>query len=85
MPAPPEAAAPPARPAKPVKEGWVEIEVVDGDGKPVVGRAYRLELPDGRIIEGKLGSNGVIAVHAIDPGSVTLSFTDLDGRAWSLG
>lgn len=85
MAAPPAAAAPTARPPKQVKEDWVEIQVVDGEGRPVVGHAYKLELPDGKVVEGKLGSSGVISVNAIDPGNVTLSFPELDARAWSLG
>jgi hypothetical protein len=64
--------APPPRPTK-LKEGWIEIEVVDDTGKPVTGRAYKLQLPDGRTLEGKLGSNGTISVHAIDPGSCTFT------------
>ena len=79
--APPPPPAPAARPPKPLKEGWVEIEVVDRDGRPVVGQPYKLELPDGRVMEGRLGSSGLISVHAIDPGQVTLSFPELDRPA----
>jgi hypothetical protein len=79
-PAPPP---PPLRKPKPVKEGWIEIEVVDDSGEPRQGDSYRLKLPDGRVLEGTIGSKGIIAVHGIDPGSTELSITSLKAAASS--
>ena len=80
-PAPPS--SPPPKPAKVVKEGWIEIEVTDELGQPRTGDAYRLQLPDGRVLEGTVGPGGMVSVHGIDPGSAKLTLTSLDGRAWS--
>ena len=80
-PAPPS--APPPKPAKVVKEGWIEIEVTDELGQPRTGDGYKLQLPDGRVLEGTVGPGGLISVHGIDPGSAKLTLTSLDGRAWS--
>jgi hypothetical protein len=73
---------PPARRPKVAKEGWIEIEVVDGSGEAREGDRYRLKLPDGRVLEGTIGSKGVIAVHGIDAGSAELTVTSLDAGAW---
>lgn len=81
--APDPAPPPPARKPKAVKEGWIEIEVVDEAGEPREGDAYRLKLPDGRVLEGTIGSKGLIAVHGIDPGNAELTITSLDAGAWS--
>jgi hypothetical protein len=74
LPAPPVASAAPAPKKEP--KSWIEIEVVDGEGKPREGCSYRLDLPDGRTMQGKLGSKGVISVHGIDPGSATLTLIE---------
>jgi hypothetical protein len=81
--APPPAAAASAPRPKVVKEGWIEVEVVDEHGEAREGDHYRLKLPDGRVIEGQVGSNGRIALHGIDPGNAELTITSLDGPAWS--
>jgi hypothetical protein len=72
-----------SRTRKPVKEGWIEIEVTDADGTLRDADPYRLELPDGRVLEGTVGSNGVVSIHGIDPGSAKLTFPKLNGGAWS--
>jgi len=42
------------------KKSWIEIELVDEDGKPVPGEAYRITLPDGTTIdEGTLDDKGL--------------------------
>ena len=82
-PAPPEPTAPPKKAAKPVKDGWIEIEVKDDLGNLRTGDAYKLELPDGRVLTGTVGSNGLISLHGIDPGQAKLTLTELDGKAWS--
>jgi hypothetical protein len=78
-----EAPAPPPKRAKPVKDGWIEIDVVDEDGESRAGDRYRLELPDGRVFEGAVSSKGTISFHGIDPGSAKLSFPGLDRATWA--
>jgi hypothetical protein len=79
-----EASPPPSRRPREVKEGWIEVEVLDELGEVREGDSYRLKLTDGRILEGKVGSKGVIAVHGIDPGNVEVTITSLDGAAWTI-
>ena len=58
-PPPPPASTP--KSAKPVKDDWIEFEVVDEDGNPKEGCAYEIELPDGRVLKGTVGSKGIVA------------------------
>jgi hypothetical protein len=62
---------------------WIAIELKDKKGRPVVGEPYRIELPDGRVVEGTLDAVGCGGVDHIDPGTCSLSFPRLDGRAWN--
>jgi hypothetical protein len=82
-PSPAPAPPAPARKPAPVKEGWIEIEVLDDAGEPREGDRYKLKLPDGRLLEGTIGSKGLISVHGIDPGNAELTITTLDSALWS--
>jgi hypothetical protein len=55
---------------------WVEIQLLDSEGKPVPNARYRLELPDGSVLEGQLDENGLAGVDGIDPGNCDLTFPD---------
>jgi hypothetical protein len=72
----PEPAPPPPKQVRQAPRAWFEVEVVDSGGEPLDGCGYQLELPDGRVMKGKLGSSGVLSVHGIDPGSATLTLTE---------
>jgi hypothetical protein len=61
---------------------WIEIEMVDEAGAPVVGEKYKIELGDGTVSEGTLGSDGKARLDGIEPGSCKVSFPDLDAEAW---
>jgi outer membrane protein OmpA-like peptidoglycan-associated protein len=52
------------------KTDWIEIEVVDEDDQPYTGN-YRLELTDGKSLEGNL-AGGLYANYDIDAGSCKL-------------
>ena len=66
------------------KKNWVEIEVVNEDGKPVPGVRYRITLPDGATLaEGTTDEKGFARVDGIDPGSCKVTFPDLDKEAWT--
>lgn len=56
---------------------WVDIQLLDDQGNPVPGEAYRLTLPDGRVIEGRLDDQGLAGVDGIDPGDCKIEFPDL--------
>jgi type VI secretion system secreted protein VgrG len=66
----------------PTKKSFVEIEMVDEDGKPVPGERYQITLPDGRVATGTLDSKGKARVEGIDPGSCKVTFPALDKDAW---
>ncbi len=65
------------------KKSWIEIELVNDDGKPVPGEKYRVTLPDGTTIdEGTLDEKGRARVEGIDPGTCKVTFPNLDKDAW---
>jgi len=65
------------------KKSWIEIELVDDEGKPVPGEAYRVTLPDGSTVaEGTLDEKGWARVDNIDPGNCMVTFTKLHKDAW---
>ncbi|HEY3837128.1 MAG TPA: hypothetical protein VGL72_11185 [Bryobacteraceae bacterium] len=63
---------------------WISIELKDTDGNPVAGEPYKIELPDGRIIEGNLDRMGTAGVSGIDPGECKVTFPRRAGPAWNL-
>ncbi|MEW5979686.1 MAG: type VI secretion system tip protein TssI/VgrG [Acidobacteriota bacterium] len=65
------------------KKSWIEIELVDDQGKPVPGEKYRVTLPDGTTIdEGTLDDKGFARIDGIDPGTCKITFPNLDKDAW---
>src|SRR5262249_21313981 len=47
---------------------FLDIQLLDDEDKPLTGRKYRLELPDGPVEQGRRASDGRIQKHGIDPG-----------------
>jgi hypothetical protein len=68
-----EQAPPPAE-----EKHYIEIELVDEDGKPMAGEAYLIELPDGTQRTGRTDVNGKARIEGIDPGTAKVSFPDYD-------
>jgi hypothetical protein len=65
------------------KKSWIEITLVDMEGKPVPGVRYRITLPDGgEPQEGTLNEFGQAGYYEIEPGTCTVTFPDLDAQAW---
>jgi type VI secretion system secreted protein VgrG len=65
------------------KTHWIEIKLVDEDGKPVPGEEYKVTLPDGSTVaSGTLDEKGRARVEGIDPGSCKVTFPNLDTSAW---
>ena len=61
---------------------FVEIELVDDEGKPVAGARYRVTGPDGSVKEGKLDADGRARVEKLKPGLCRVSFPELDSGSW---
>jgi hypothetical protein len=63
---------------------WISIELKDPDGNAIPGEDYRIELPNGRIVEGKLDRFGMAGVDGIDPGQCKVCFPRLSAPTWDL-
>ena len=72
----------PAKQEEPKKKTWIEIMLVDMEGKPVPGVRYRITAPTGEISEGTLNEFGQTGVYQIDPGNCKVTFPELDAEAW---
>src|SRR5262249_53279158 len=71
---------PPEPPENEIKT-WIELELVDESGNPVGGQRYKITLPDGKVREGRLNSNGFAREDGIERGNCTVEFLDLDKDA----
>ena len=61
---------------------FVEIELVDQTGTPVPGEAYRIQLPSGATLTGKLTEQGRAFFDGLDPGTCRVSFPDRHAEEW---
>jgi len=61
---------------------WVEIELLDEEGHPIVGEKYEIMLPSNKIARGILDSNGFARIECFDSTMCKVSFPDLDERNW---
>lgn len=57
------------------KTDWIEIEVVDQDGEPYLGR-FHLELPDGATSDGSFDEEGFFGNYDIESGNCKLTLLD---------
>lgn len=64
------------------KKAWIEIILVDAEGKPMSGVKYRITPPGGAPVEGRLNEHGQAGVYQIEPGNCKITFPDLDKDAW---
>jgi len=65
------------------KKAWIEIILVDAEGKPMPGVRYRLTPPGGGApVEGRLNEHGQAGLYQIEPGNCKITFPDLDKEAW---
>lgn len=76
------APAPPPQQEKPQEKHWIEIILVDMDGKPMPGVKYRIAPPSGAPVEGVLNQYGQAGVYQLDPGNCKITFPELDSEAW---
>jgi hypothetical protein len=76
-----EAEAAPSSAPLATPKTWIEIELVDTEGKPVPNERYWILLPDGTSREGRLDSEGRAYFGGLDPGECDVRFPDLDNEA----
>lgn len=63
----------------------LELHLVDAKGQPVPGEDYRVELPDGRVVEGRLDARGVALVTGIEEsGTCRVNFPRWDKDCWQV-
>jgi hypothetical protein len=60
----------------------LEIHVVDQNKKPQEGVAFKIDMPDGGSVSGKLDKEGRGRAKSSLLGDFTVSFPDLDGADW---
>jgi len=64
------------------KKDWIEIILVDEEGKPMPGVRYRITPPNGSPVEGRLNEHGQAGLYQIDSGNCKITFPDLDKDVW---
>ena len=73
------AAKSPHEPTLPCEQKtWVDILLVDAAGEPIPNEEFRLTLPDGTVITGKVDENGLGGVDGVVKGEGTLEFPNLN-------
>jgi len=60
--------------------GFIGIELVDTEKRPVPFAAFEVILPDGSPVTGRLDENGKARIEGIDPGECTIRFPEIDRR-----
>jgi hypothetical protein len=66
-----------------VETSWIEVEVVDEAGHPVVGETVQVTGPDGEVIcQRPTGNDGVVHVLVPEEGTCQISLVNLDSEAW---
>src|SRR5262245_4186278 len=66
----------------PKKTSWIELVLVDMNGKGIAGESWEIEAPDGQLFSGTTDQNGKARLEGIDPGSCQITFPRLDKEAW---
>lgn len=58
---------------------WIEVQVTDEDGNPLIDEDYVLFLPNGERREGKTDGNGFVKERDIPSGEISIEFPNLEG------
>jgi hypothetical protein len=64
------------------RKTFVEIQLADDAGAPLVGERYEILFPSGKKVEGELDSQGLARVEKVNKGDCTITFPDLDAGEW---
>jgi type VI secretion system secreted protein VgrG len=65
------------------KTHWIEFQLKDESGAPVIGMPGEVTLPNGKIATRNTNKDGLIRVNKIDPGQCTVRWIELDQDALS--
>ncbi|MEM7154397.1 MAG: hypothetical protein AAF799_16240 [Myxococcota bacterium] len=67
----------------PTESTWIDIEMVDEDGKPIPRLRFQIFRPDGSLLgHGRLDDAGCGGFERIEDGDYEVCFPDLDEEAW---
>ncbi len=69
-------------PAKEPDLTWIEIQIVDEDGQPLLGETYEFRKTDGAVAKGST-SGAVLRGDQIPPGKCKLKLPDLHKNGWT--
>lgn len=62
---------------------WIEISLVDSDGDPVPGEAFKLTAPNGQVSEGALDHMGFARLDGLPVSGVCqIEFPRLQAESW---
>jgi hypothetical protein len=64
---------------------WIEIELIDENGRPVPNERFKLTLPDGSVKWGRLDNIGKSRIERLQPGTCQVTFPDRDEEVWDVG
>ncbi|PKK84995.1 MAG: hypothetical protein CVT49_00190 [candidate division Zixibacteria bacterium HGW-Zixibacteria-1] len=56
---------------------WIEIELLDVNGRPVPNVDFEIKMPDGATQTGKLNSEGKVKVENVPPGQFVITYKDI--------
>jgi hypothetical protein len=82
LPGQPTVPPPPPPPPPLALKTFIEIVLVNQEGKPVGGEAFQIILPDGSGQRGSLDRAGFARLDGLEPGVCDVSFPNIDGREW---
>ncbi len=75
--------APIAEPTpEPEERAWIQIELLDTEGRGIAGEKCRIVLPNGKIVEQSTDRDGVVRIIGIPAGNCRVTFPNLDEDAW---
>lgn len=63
---------------KHIDTGWIAIQLIDEHRRPLENEPYKITLPDGSVLEGKLDKNGRARHNGIPNGQCRVLFPNLD-------
>ena len=71
-----------AQPPAPTGPAWIEIEIVDLDGKPIAYQEVRVTDAGGAVHSRYCDTKGLIRIDGIRAGQCQVTLPDLDGSSW---
>lgn len=67
-----------------IEDHWIGIELKDDEGNPIPNESFKLKLPDGNIINGRLDKEGKAKIEGLsEGGDCEVSFPRIHGDEWS--